>query len=400
MVGKDFCISSLVVQLAVELLFLFLSSSATNGRLKYNLPDAILFLTVRAATTKLLEEVYIMVDMRMTGAYISGLRKEKDMTQVELADLLNMSHQAVSKWERGESFPDIGTLPRLAEIFDVSIDDLLMDQASKERRKQPGDALGGMVYEIANGNPDKVADMIKKGELELESVIQMAPIIRTSTFDCIADGLGEGSITMDYIAKLAPFLGRETLDKLLDAAEESTLESKHLKSLAPFLGRSTLDRLVEKIGREQVNEELVGSLAPFLSRAALDILAQSMLDGNNCTGKSLKSLAPFLSSDMLDQLAKGMKVEELDYELLRKVAPFLRRDTLSSLLEKLPESALSAEYVRGIAPFLSREVLRKLVGRVNKEEIDMGMLKSLVPFLDGETMDRIADDIVARKRSI
>ena len=43
-----------------------------------------------------------MLDMRKVGTYISGLRKQKDMTQVELADMLNVSHQAVSKWERGE----------------------------------------------------------------------------------------------------------------------------------------------------------------------------------------------------------------------------------------------------------------------------------------------------------
>jgi DNA-binding XRE family transcriptional regulator len=44
-----------------------------------------------------------MINSRKIGAYISKLRKEKDLTQVELADKLNISHQAISKWERGES---------------------------------------------------------------------------------------------------------------------------------------------------------------------------------------------------------------------------------------------------------------------------------------------------------
>ena len=51
-----------------------------------------------------------MLNQRQIGAYISKLRKEKDMTQGQLADELNISHQAVSKWERGDSLPDIGTL--------------------------------------------------------------------------------------------------------------------------------------------------------------------------------------------------------------------------------------------------------------------------------------------------
>lgn len=66
-----------------------------------------------------------MVDSRKIGAYISKLRKEKDLTQVELADKLNISHQAVSKWERGESLPDIMTIPIIANELEVSID-LLM----------------------------------------------------------------------------------------------------------------------------------------------------------------------------------------------------------------------------------------------------------------------------------
>lgn len=53
------------------------------------------------------------------------LRGERGNTQEELAAFLTVSPQAVSKWERGESFPDISMLPRLALYYDVSVDDLL-----------------------------------------------------------------------------------------------------------------------------------------------------------------------------------------------------------------------------------------------------------------------------------
>ena len=59
------------------------------------------------------------------GLTISKLRKEKGMTQEELAEKVNISAQAVSKWENDISMPDISVLPVLAEIFDVSIDELL-----------------------------------------------------------------------------------------------------------------------------------------------------------------------------------------------------------------------------------------------------------------------------------
>lgn len=53
-----------------------------------------------------------MIDTRVIGVYISYLRKDRDLTQLELAERLNVSHQAVSKWERGESVPDIGTFDK------------------------------------------------------------------------------------------------------------------------------------------------------------------------------------------------------------------------------------------------------------------------------------------------
>lgn len=59
------------------------------------------------------------------GEMISTLRKEKGMTQKELADMLNITDKAVSKWERDISYPDTQTIPKLAQIFGVSIEELM-----------------------------------------------------------------------------------------------------------------------------------------------------------------------------------------------------------------------------------------------------------------------------------
>ena len=59
------------------------------------------------------------------GTFISILRRERNMTQQDLGDLLGISGKSVSKWERGINCPDISMLSEIAQIFDVSIEELL-----------------------------------------------------------------------------------------------------------------------------------------------------------------------------------------------------------------------------------------------------------------------------------
>ena len=58
------------------------------------------------------------------GNKIATLRKKMEMTQKELADILSISAQSISKWETGQASPDVTMLPKIAEIFGVSIDEL------------------------------------------------------------------------------------------------------------------------------------------------------------------------------------------------------------------------------------------------------------------------------------
>ena len=61
------------------------------------------------------------------GANIASYRKRFRMTQAALAEKINYSDKAVSKWERGESIPDLPTIVLLAELFEVTVDDLIVD---------------------------------------------------------------------------------------------------------------------------------------------------------------------------------------------------------------------------------------------------------------------------------
>ena len=66
-----------------------------------------------------------MFEIKRFGAYISKLRKQADMTQSELAERLNLTRQAISKYECGDSFPDISILIEIADTFGITLDDLI-----------------------------------------------------------------------------------------------------------------------------------------------------------------------------------------------------------------------------------------------------------------------------------
>ena len=70
---------------------------------------------------------------------IASLRKDRGMTQEELAALLGVSGQAVSKWESGVCCPDIGLLPTLADIFGVTLDELMGREAPEAYPSPPED---------------------------------------------------------------------------------------------------------------------------------------------------------------------------------------------------------------------------------------------------------------------
>lgn len=65
------------------------------------------------------------------GNNIKRLRKEKGMSQEQLAEQLVVTHQAVSKWETGKAQPDIETLKKLSWIFNVPVEELIYEQREK-----------------------------------------------------------------------------------------------------------------------------------------------------------------------------------------------------------------------------------------------------------------------------
>ncbi len=70
------------------------------------------------------------MDNKKIGLFLQGLRKERKMTQLDLATYLNVTHQTVSKWENGDSIPDIATLLLLANFYQITIDEILVGESN------------------------------------------------------------------------------------------------------------------------------------------------------------------------------------------------------------------------------------------------------------------------------
>ena len=94
------------------------------------------------------------------GENLRRLRKNKDITQEELAGILSVSFQAVSKWERGDTFPDITMLPALSNFFEVSVDEII--GMNKIRDRENIQQAHKKINELNScGNYEEVIEFIK-----------------------------------------------------------------------------------------------------------------------------------------------------------------------------------------------------------------------------------------------
>ena len=92
----------------------------------------------------------------LIGANISAYRKRVGLTQKGLAKKLNYSDKAVSKWERGDSIPDVLTLAQLAELFGVTVNDLVADpDVLPEQTGAVQQAMGKVVERTLKRKADK-----------------------------------------------------------------------------------------------------------------------------------------------------------------------------------------------------------------------------------------------------
>lgn len=251
-----------------------------------------------------------MFDTMQIAKRIKRARIDKNMTQLQLADAMGVSYQAVSNWERGNSMPDISKLADLCSTLGLAVNELLdvegKTSTAVTKAMEKGELAEEELEEIVPMlPPDQVVDFVKKAKkkMNLSTIMNLAPFLDEEYLSNLVD---EAELEdLSQVVCLAPFLSGSCLRKLVSRCED-TNDFATIMSLAPFLDRETLDKLVDGLMMEDLWQAI--SLAPFLSNAALDkLVMRCEVDADM---DALSSLAPFLSKETLRNLADKMLADE------------------------------------------------------------------------------------------
>ncbi|WLD92529.1 helix-turn-helix transcriptional regulator [Alkalihalobacillus sp. AL-G] len=325
-----------------------------------------------------------MLNTKLIGSYISSLRKEKDMTQVELADNVNVSHQAVSKWERGESLPDIETLIELGKLFRKSVDGLLSGGQTDQGFKN----TDSFVRELSANRLGKAADLINNGETKVDGFVSIAPLLKASTIDKITGHLTDQTLTLEHLVELAPFLEQTSLSELIEKVDNEHMSKEQVISIAPFVDRETLKNFVNPDENTMNLEEII-SIAPFLG----DNLDQLVLQTDLTTLEfdDINALAPFATSEALVDLIEKAIAEPLTLEQNIRVAPFLD-DHADRFIQQAAIDRVTWDELKDIAPFIKKDTLATLVNKASLEKVSFRSLIEIAPFL-GDQLEPILNEI-------
>ena len=274
------------------------------------------------------------------GRRIAELRRKCDMTQMELADRMGISFQAVSNWERGNSMPDISKLPELAEVFGVTIDQLLGE-------------LSEIVESAAKG---AIKEYLESNEVTTEEIRNVAPILKPKQMDEIVEGAileRKEKVNLREIEDLLPFIGREVVNKLaLQMANNGAYEE--LDCILPFVGGDVINRIAHKMIEEGKSIE---DIAPFVSKDIIIEHAENLYQKSGL--RAMENLLPFIPKDLRKRIAE----KEYEKNALRhfeSIAPFLDREYLNELARKAIQNE-GIKAISNIAPFLDKTMLAEYV---------------------------------------
>ena len=248
-----------------------------------------------------------MFNMQKIGRKISELRKDKNMTQMELADQMGISFQAVSNWERGNSMPDISKLPELAEVLNVSLDELLGEKT--------------ILVEAAIN--DSIEEVITNCDACAEEISEILPILKPEQINSLVKVVKEDDFKA--IQGFLPFMDE---DDVTGFASKALDRGEKVEGFLPFMDEDNVKELALKALER--GEKIEGFL-PFMDEDDVKGLALKALE----RGEKVEGFLPFMDEDDVKELAlkaleRGKKVEGF--------LPFMDEDDVKEIALKVLKS--------------------------------------------------------------
>ena len=191
-----------------------------------------------------------MFDTQKFGRFIAAKRKERNMTQSALADKLDVTRQAVSRYELGDSFPDVTVLVIIAEVFGVTLDELI----------SAGGTTMGETKILGN-----VALGICAEDGKIDDLVGIAPLLRPNTQSFLAEKYAKDGIDISALVSLSEYLSDDTTADLIAKADCDGMDEKLLSRFLPILDNNSKNAVFEKILEGKLSYEFIKDLIPYAS---------------------------------------------------------------------------------------------------------------------------------------
>ena len=329
-----------------------------------------------------------MFDTNKVASNIKNARTKMNMTQMNLADEMGVSYQAVSNWERGNSMPDISKLPELCKILNISFEELVgertaeTDTAEKLMQDENADVTLEEMAQIGElVKPERLESKVnetleKDGKIPFSVLVGLAPFMDKETLGNLAEEMAD--VDISKLCAIAPFLAKETLDKIIDKSIESgSFDAKRIVAIAPFLSKSTIQKIATYLIENGQAKELI-AIAPFMGKEMFpsQLSNVKLYKEGKCTVFSYSGDAESDDSDDSDDL------DDLDEEDVAKLAfqALERGDDVAEYLDYMDEDDVGELALRALE-----------LGRETNIFLD---------YMDEDDVEKLANEALATGKSM
>lgn len=225
------------------------------------------------------------------GNFLRESRKAKNLTQLDVARQLEVTPQAVSKWERSECLPDITLLPMISQIYGVKVEDILSPglDSNEADYNEIMNALGSMV------------DTQLFGRIEKEFL--QAPEAKDIT------------VPIDVFMFLSHVQKNRLLDILFDKEDYEVIIDEIIQYINTFQKIKVVRTILEKRDFEQLQ-----TLIPFMPRNIKTEILSTLLQCDQF--EHIENMLPFLNHDQKNRIIDYTFYQKLSWTVLENFIPF------------------------------------------------------------------------------